>query len=154
MISRHVQTIFCDDIRHEVGGKLSYIGVYSSSMYVNKFPAILPKIGLSVKVISPAEQPLRSMTLRVLRDDEALQTIELNEDQLKEASQDAEDISEEDQKQKVQLAQFILMFTPLELAAPCKLRVRVQTESGELSGLALRIELPPNDQDTTLQNPV
>jgi len=153
MISRHVQTIFCDDIRHEIGGKLSYIGVYSSSMYVNKFPAILPKIGLSVKVISPVEQPLRTMTLRVLKDEETLQTIELDEAQLKEASQDSEDISEQDQKQgsqKVQVAQFLLMFTPLELAAPCKLRVRVQTESGELSGLALRIEHPPNEQDATL----
>ena len=23
MITRHVETLFCDDIRHEVGGKLS-----------------------------------------------------------------------------------------------------------------------------------
>lgn len=149
MISRHVQTIFCDDIRHEIGGKISYIGVYSSSMYVKKFPAILPKIGLSVKVISPVAHPLRTMTLRVLKDEEMLQTIELNEIQLKEASQD---VSEQDQKQgtqRVQIAQFILIFSPLEIAAPCTLRVRVQTESGELSGLALRIERAPNEKDVT-----
>jgi hypothetical protein len=28
-MNRQVQTVFCDDIRHELGGKLSYIGVYS-----------------------------------------------------------------------------------------------------------------------------
>jgi len=28
-------TIFCDDIRHEVGGKASYIGIYRTNLYIN-----------------------------------------------------------------------------------------------------------------------
>jgi hypothetical protein len=41
--SGHV--IFCDDIRHEVGGKVTFVGVYTGYMYVNgTLPVALPKL--------------------------------------------------------------------------------------------------------------
>ena len=43
MMNRQVFTTFCDDIRQEIGGKLSYMGVYSSDLYVGGFPITLPK---------------------------------------------------------------------------------------------------------------
>lgn len=43
-------TIFCDDIRYEIDGKQSFIGIYASEMIFSiPFPATLPKLGLSVK---------------------------------------------------------------------------------------------------------
>ena len=51
-------TIFCDDIRQELGGKLSYIGVYSSILYLSGgFPATLPKFGFSIHYIQPGRRP-------------------------------------------------------------------------------------------------
>jgi hypothetical protein len=42
-------TTFCDDIRHEVDGKFTFIGVYSGSMFVRSaFPVVLPKFGINV----------------------------------------------------------------------------------------------------------
>src|SRR5215510_2198310 len=42
-------TIFCDDIRHENGGKTSYIGVYRGSLYIPaEFPITLPLFGFGV----------------------------------------------------------------------------------------------------------
>jgi hypothetical protein len=39
-------TIFCDDIRQEISGKLFLIGVYSSTMFIHgAFPATLPHFG-------------------------------------------------------------------------------------------------------------
>lgn len=37
-------TIFCDDLRHELNGKLSLMGIYSVDMYVPDFPVTIPKI--------------------------------------------------------------------------------------------------------------
>jgi hypothetical protein len=71
-MNRHVQTIFCDDIRHELGGKLSYIGVYSGHLFVPAFPVILPKLCLALSVITPASQPFRKLELRIFKDDEQL----------------------------------------------------------------------------------
>jgi len=47
-------TIFCDDIRSEVGGKFSYIGAYMNSLIVHgDFPAVLPKLGFAISYLEP-----------------------------------------------------------------------------------------------------
>jgi hypothetical protein len=48
-------TIFCDDIRAEVGGKFSYMGIYRGTMFVHTdFPVSLPKLGIVIQCrISP-----------------------------------------------------------------------------------------------------
>lgn len=55
-------SIFCDDLRMEVGGKLSYIGVYSNELFVHgEFPFTLPKFAISVHFVEPhfaSEQPV------------------------------------------------------------------------------------------------
>jgi hypothetical protein len=46
-------TIFCDDVRNEIGGKFSYVGIYTGGMEVPTFPAALPKFAFVVSVIEP-----------------------------------------------------------------------------------------------------
>jgi hypothetical protein len=42
-------TIFCDDIRVEVGGKLTYVGTYGGQMLVHgNFPFFMPKLALGI----------------------------------------------------------------------------------------------------------
>ena len=147
MIERHVQTIYCDDIRKEVNGKLSYIGVYSGSLYVKKFPITLPKLALSVKVISPIDKPLESMTLRILKDEEIFQEIVVDKDQLEEASQALEGTLSEENNERLQLVQFIFIFSPFPIEKEFVLRVRVQTEDEELKGVALKIEEAPPEME-------
>jgi hypothetical protein len=49
-------TIFCDDIREEVSGKISYMGIYRSSLIVNgKLPVTLPKFCLAVSYVMRPE---------------------------------------------------------------------------------------------------
>ncbi len=154
MIPRHVETLFCDDIRHEISGKLSYIGVYSGGLFVPTFPVTLPKLCLSVKIVTPAEELLRSLSLRVLKDEETLQEIALDEKQLAAASESAEEMTEEQKKERVHVAQFVLVFSPIQFEEPCILRIRVQTEDSELRGVSLKVnqaqppaELVPNQSD-------
>ena len=140
MIGRHIETIFSDDIRHEVSGKQSYIGVYSTFMYVPSFPATLPKLCISIKIVTPGEKPLGSLTMRVLKDEEVIQEIVVDDKQLIAAAESSADTTNEDRKEPVQLAQFMLIFSPMNFEDPCVIRVRAQTEDEELHGLALRIE--------------
>jgi hypothetical protein len=46
-------TVFCDDIRNEVGGKNTYVGVYTGNLAVPSFPAILPKFGIVATLLEP-----------------------------------------------------------------------------------------------------
>ncbi len=58
-------TIFCDDIRFEVSGKISLIGIYSAVMFVKEFPTILPQLWASIYFVqSPNET--RPLSLRLL----------------------------------------------------------------------------------------
>lgn len=66
-------TIFCDDIRHEVSGKVSLIGVYAGVMLLTvDFPIVLPRLALrihyserpdesespiQIKVFGPSDDP-------------------------------------------------------------------------------------------------
>lgn len=147
MISRHVETLFCDDIRHEMGGKLSYIGVYSGGLFVPSFPFTLPKLCLSVRIVTPVREPLCSLILRVLKDDAVLQEIAVDEQQLVAASDFAEDMTEKQKKEGTQMAHFLLMFSPIKLDGACTLRVRAQTENGELCGVALKVNQAQGDED-------
>jgi hypothetical protein len=43
-------SVFCDDIRLEVGSKISFIGTYRGTMYIQGgFPFVLPKFGLAAR---------------------------------------------------------------------------------------------------------
>ena len=43
-------TIFCDDIRHELGGKVSYIGIYAGEINSHRpLPITLSKFGFAIR---------------------------------------------------------------------------------------------------------
>ena len=62
--------VFCDDIREEVGGKLTYVGVYGNVMIISAAaPATLSQLCVAVSVrIEPPIEPLTT-TVRILRSD-------------------------------------------------------------------------------------
>jgi hypothetical protein len=47
-IAKKITAILCDDVRQEVGGKMSLMGIYSNDIVVNKLPKILPFINIVV----------------------------------------------------------------------------------------------------------
>jgi hypothetical protein len=64
-MNRYGYCIFCDDIRNEAGGKLSFIGCYNAAMFTtSKFPLTLEKFCVHFHIFSPATQPYRSVLAR------------------------------------------------------------------------------------------
>lgn len=47
--------LFCDDIRDEVSGKVSYMGVYTDDLVISKMPTIIPKFSICVIAMVPIE---------------------------------------------------------------------------------------------------
>ncbi len=147
MIERHVETIFCDDIRHEISGKTSFIGVYSSVLYTEVFPVTLPKLCILVKVVTPFSNPLQSLKIRILKDEDTLQEIDIPEDALAKAARSAKDVPEDDITLRANILNNFLIFSPLELTSPGHIRVRAFTEEGEMAGTALTVEQLPSVSD-------
>lgn len=61
-------TIFSDDRREEVGGKISYIGVYNGLMlfpHEQVFPLMLPRLALEARVYAPIDAKLAAVEIAV-----------------------------------------------------------------------------------------
>lgn len=65
-------TIFCDDVRQETGGKMSYMGIYRGGMSVKDLPTTLPKLCMAVRVSVSSEEPQDEVTGRILYQDDVL----------------------------------------------------------------------------------
>jgi hypothetical protein len=143
-MERHIQTIFCDDIRHELGGKLSYIGVYSGRLFLPTFPLTLPKLCLAIHILTPANKPFTKLNLRIMKDEDVLFEACLDNNQLSEAIEVISD-NEVDIKDRVLSLQSVIIFSPFILENPCTLRVLAETEDGELRGAGLKIEQASSD---------
>jgi hypothetical protein len=65
-------SIFCDDVRQEIGNKLSYLGIYGPVLIVESIPTNLVKLCCVMSVRVPAESPPRKVTFRLLRGDEVI----------------------------------------------------------------------------------
>jgi hypothetical protein len=139
MMHRYVHTIFCDDIRHEIGGKASLIGVYSGILIARQLPITLPMLCLRVIAVTPADQPFRSLAIRVLKDNDTLAELPMDERRLSEIADQTPSEDPETDALKLHRAQFEFRFSPIAFDSPCVLRVRVQTEAGELRGPGLKV---------------
>jgi hypothetical protein len=67
---RVASCIFCDDIRLEVGNKLSLMGVLGGDLSVDAdFPVLLPKFGIMVLVISDIADPIQHLVTTIILPD-------------------------------------------------------------------------------------
>jgi hypothetical protein len=141
---RHIDVIYCDDIRHEVGNKLSFIGIYTGELLVQSFPVTLPKLCLFVSVSTPIDRPFQKLRFLILKDDEVLLESEIPQQELVTTQALARDTSDPTAESPRLTAHIELVATPLVFNTPVKIRVRVVTESEELKGRALRVlQQPP-----------
>jgi hypothetical protein len=144
-MTRFLSTIFCDDVRQEIGGKLSLIGVYNGVMYVPQFPATLSKLWVMATFSMPHDEPPKSLKIRVLKNTEPLADLDATPDHLY-ALANARDpvVPMSDSIQRVITSSMHVCFSPLVLDSPCILRVVAITEKGEVPGLGLQIQMQEN----------
>lgn len=143
-MSRFLSTTFCDDIRQEVGGKISLIGVYNGVMYVPQFPVTLPKLWIMATLVTPHSEPPKSMKIRVTKNAEPLVDLDATPEYLQQLANSREPVvpmPAGSQRVITSLAQ--VCFAPLVIDGPCMLRVAADTDKGEVRGLGLQIQQQP-----------
>jgi hypothetical protein len=138
-------SIFCDDIRNEAGGKLSFIGCYNGVIFISSiFPVVLPRLCVHVHIVSPGSQPFSSILVRCYAPGGDKPFVE-------------ETIEPPRQEEQIQLVAHLvpdadapryivagasLIFEPLQLDGPGLIRVRavIDGETKELQLGSLRVE--------------
>ena len=122
---RFIVVQYCDDIRQEVGNKLSLMGCYSGDLLVEKLPAVLPKLCVQIKVITPRDLPFEKIVLRAF----------LNEDQVGELEVPVQDINRSlektiDPEVTRMTLSAIMSFSPLVFEKEGVIRIEAETEMG------------------------
>jgi hypothetical protein len=142
-IERVVSTIFCDDIRQEIGSKLSFMGVYQGSLIVQGVPAVLPKFCVFASIRTPIDKPFSKLTVRLLKDDEVFyeQPMEVGPvpPESKLPGEPPTDASG-----RLQFYAAVMSFSPFLIEKPFILRVRVLADDIEIRGPGLMIAIQPN----------
>lgn len=150
-MQRHLQTIFCDDIRHETSGKLTLVGMYSDSLFVPQLPVTLPRVCLVARLISSLKQPARSVKLRVYKGTDLIQELMAQEADLAAMLRNVPAYEAAGSSDRVQVVQFLVEFAPFQINGPCLLRVHAETEDGLHEGASLSISQTPTAGPVTLQ---
>jgi len=136
-----LSTIYCDDIRQEVGGKLSLMGVYNAVMFVPQFPATLPKLWILATYAVPYDEPPKSLKLRVFKNNEPLADLDAMPEYLQQLANSREPVVPmPDGTQRVIASHMHVCFSPLVLDGPCILRVVAMTDKDEVRGLGLQVQ--------------
>ena len=144
-IKRYIETIYCDDIRHELGGKLSFIGTYSEVMYVKNFPITLPKFCISAKFVSFSLEPIPAITVRILINDDVMDENQFPAEVPIENSEEIDPTNQETKNNLVKIGRFQYAFSPFEIKKECKIGVRILFDGDDepLKGLPLRVKKVP-----------
>lgn len=142
-MNRHVHAIFSDDIRQEVGGKVTLVGIYGDQMLVPELPCMVPKLCLTVKAITTADDRFKSLRVVVYQDEVALAEASASSDQITAVPTPEKKAPN---SLLVQTVAFNFIFSPLLIEKPCALKVRVYDEGREeMRGQGLWIGLAPPD---------
>lgn len=137
---RYGYCIFCDDVRTEIGEKLSFIGVYSGVLMLPEFPISLPKFCVHVNLITLATDPYRSIILRCIApgDRQPLLEERLDAAQLSEQRDVTEDAEASDIPINVVVGAS-LVFSPLRLRQPGLLTVSAIIDDKPAEIASLRV---------------
>ena len=131
---RYGYCIFCDDIRNEVGEKLSFIGCYNGTMFVaQKFPMTLPKFCAHVTLVTPSTQPYRSIVLKCYGpgEDRPLLEERLETPQMDEQEEIADKVQRVEVAPVSIVAAASLVFSPLKIRQPGLISVRAVIDGAQ-----------------------
>ncbi|HVY50692.1 MAG TPA: hypothetical protein VHA07_03940 [Devosia sp.] len=119
-------TLFCDDIREELTGMNTLVGIYPDNVVVNKMPFAFPKLAFYTRLTVPTDFEIEPITVNLLAGEEERQlatfTSELVSLAISQAKADGAEIAGMISR---------TVHAPFPVAAPTRLRIMAKTPNYE-----------------------
>ncbi|QDX32799.1 hypothetical protein [Oxalobacter formigenes] len=77
IMNRKYDCLFADDIRNEIGGKHSIIGVYNTVLSLDSAQTLIPKLAISLNCYTDFDHPFKQLFVMVMLDDAVISQNEL-----------------------------------------------------------------------------
>lgn len=145
-----VNVIYCDDVRQEVGGKQSLIGVYNSDMILPSFPVTLPKLCTQILVRLPIDTAANNVEVKISNGENVLFEVPIPEGEVQRMSK----AMLETDKEIVFLGIGIhFQFAPLQFDQATKIKTVATVDGREIKGNSLVVRLPTQEERAQLGIP-
>ena len=127
--------LFCDDVRNEVGNKLSLMGVYGQDLLLRKFPATISKLCVVMVLDLPSGTVAQEAVFVLKRGDEILGRAVTS---IAEALRARGDAPAADSGERLSI-RFIAHMSPMVFDAPCELIAYVEVAGEVVPGGRLKV---------------
>jgi hypothetical protein len=127
---------FCDDVRQEVGNKLSYLGIYGPNLIVPGYPTTLVKLCCVFSLRVPANAAPQHVQFKLVRDEEVLFEASLRQSDLTDSKLSAAGEAPDDMALTIaSIAQLV----GFPITQRCLLKSRAIVDGRELRGGTLEL---------------
>jgi hypothetical protein len=135
LASRYIHAVFCDDVRMEIGDKITFVGIYQGIMNISAqgIPAIIPKLCIAVSAHAPLTDLFQTLRFRVMKDNILLAESEAPSEQLT--------APPEDTTAKYRTIGTVFTISPFIVEKECRIRVYADSEQGEMVSLGLKVNV-------------
>jgi hypothetical protein len=138
--SRKLTVMYCEDVRLELTGQTSLIGIFNGTLLAQSFPLTLPKFAVSVEIGTPFEEQLRSLRFELTTDaGDQLLAMDFPKEVLQQQKSAVSQADLEGMEEKMVGFRTQFFLTPLVLQQPTIIRSKIITENGEVRGAALKV---------------
>lgn len=142
-MTRTIESVWCDDIRNEMSGKISLMGVYQSELIV-PVEVTIPKLCCYIMLKSPIDEKISSVVIRLMKNDSE-ELVRANIDEVPDIPQDMPDAK----FYHISAAMIIAPFQ-IDKSTQC-LRAVAEIDGQEISGAGLNIRVQPFAPEDTGQ---
>lgn len=142
-MTRYAHTMFCDDVRHEIGGKISFMGVYSGKLISSDLPGILPKLCVAVTLHTAIENPFKKLSIKGIFRDQEVFAMELGEEEISVAESQAakrDDAS-------AYYVQLLAILSPFQVEEPGRLSLQILADGERIKTASLDIEIASSESE-------
>ena len=140
-MNRYAHAIFCDDIRQEVSGKTTMVGIYTGQLVASEIPCVLPKICIALSLVTPIGRNFEEIIVTGNFNDVEIFKMGLSKHQIEEIMAQAPDMAVPTSFFTVQLMAILSPFQ-VEKAGKLILSVLADGEKLECGGLEIT-QAPP-----------
>lgn len=141
-MSNYAYCHFCDDIRHEINGKYSLIGIYGGELNVDVLPGTLAKLCILGFCEFDIQYPPKALKMKIFAGDVVLNESEIPAQVLMESAQELSKRSmPEDPISRIMFGVHAIL-SPFVVESAMTLKVVFVADSEELIAGKLRIKSP------------
>lgn len=138
----HLFCTYADDVRQEVGGKFTYVGVYQGGglLVHGKLPIVMPQLAIIASLFCPANREVKSIKIRIKFNDELILP-EL--DVPAEVVGELVSLSKSDEESVGRGLQFVQIIQPLNITSAGQIKCQAEVDGELVRGNCLDVQIMP-----------